>query len=139
MIMDMRTAWVNIFRDMTPYSPVVHRRFEEAYHLHLKSHNTPSSNKGLLGLLVDPDDGRSEFLRNVSELLPDYTASLLTVHSSQCVNPKWSRNKLDAFGTVSSSVSLWVSLPSTDQMLVSPLRASDSCLFLWLLRGEPSF
>jgi hypothetical protein len=61
------------------YSSAIHRRFGRTHCLHFEGRrlHQASSKEDLLDLLVDPEDGRSSFLRNVNELLPDYTVSQL--------------------------------------------------------------
>jgi hypothetical protein len=87
---DKFTDWRKsiIFWDVTSCSLAeVYRTFEVTYCFHLQGQRISRAIKAgphqagshsaswLLGLLLDPEDGGSTFLRNVGKLLPDYITS----------------------------------------------------------------
>jgi hypothetical protein len=87
-----------IFLYVTPFSPIeIYRCFGETSCRHLQGRrvsqasNQPARERYawhfilagyLLGLLFDPEDGSNTFFRGVSRLLPDYTASHLSLYCS---------------------------------------------------------
>jgi hypothetical protein len=65
-----------MYWNMTPNNLVLYRRFGRKSYLHLqgRSLRKKQQSKLFLGLLFDPEDGDSLFLRNIGEIQTDYTA-----------------------------------------------------------------
>jgi hypothetical protein len=95
-----------IFWDVAPCSPLeCHRRFGRTYCLHLqgrslsqartrrkpRQRHLPLIHGYLIGLLLDPEDEDSTFLRNVGGLLLDYTVLHSSHHCEEIILPSWFR------------------------------------------------
>jgi hypothetical protein len=71
-----------IVSDVTPSSSVEVHRFQETYLLHPQDRRVSQRGtvekagdmKNVFGLIFDPEDGSSTYLRNVGGLLPNYSA-----------------------------------------------------------------
>jgi hypothetical protein len=64
-----------VFWDITPCSPLkVNRRFGGTYSLYLEARLPTNFHAGILLRLFDPEDGGDILLRNIGEILADYTA-----------------------------------------------------------------
>jgi hypothetical protein len=72
------TVWSIIFWDVTVCSQVeVHQHFRGTYWLHLQSWRVLQARNQQQAELFSHEDGRSTFLRNITGLVPNYTALCL--------------------------------------------------------------